>query len=75
MTILEALEGLAAQRGAASVPFKDLEAATRSRLTYRALTDAPDTLVNDGAIRRVSEKPARLAITEAGRKRLSEYRS
>ena len=75
MTILEALEGLAAQRGAASVPFKDLEAATRSRLDYRALTDALNALVNEGAVRRITEKPARLAIIEAGRKRLSEYRS
>ena len=75
VTVLEALEGLAAQHGAAGVPFKDLENATRSRLDYRALTDALNALVNDGAVRRVTEKPARLAITEAGRKRLSEYRS
>jgi len=32
-------------------------------------------LVNDGDVRRETEKPARLAITEAGRKRLNEYRS
>jgi len=37
------------------VPFKDLEAATRSRLNYRALTDALNALVNDGAVRRVPE--------------------
>ena len=56
-------------------PFKDLETATRSRLDYRALTDALNALVNDGAVQRVTEKPARLAITETGRKRLNEYRS
>ncbi len=75
VTILEVLKGLAPQHGAAGVPFKDLEAATRSRLTYRALTDTLNALVNEGAVRRVSEKPARLAMTEAGRKRLDEYRS
>jgi DNA-binding HxlR family transcriptional regulator len=75
VTILEVLQGLATQHGAAGVPFKDLEAATRSRLTYRALTDTLNALVNEGAVRRVSEKPARLAVTEAGRKRLDEYRS
>ena len=75
VTVLEALEGLAAQHGAAGVPFKELETATRSRLDFRALTDALNALVNEGAVRRVTEKPARLAITEAGRKRLDEYRS
>ena len=73
--MLEALESLATQHGAAGVPFKDLEVATRSRLNYRALTDALNALVNEGAVQRVVEKPARLAITEAGRKRLNEYRS
>ena len=75
VTVLEIREGLSAQHGAAGVPSKELEAATRSRLDYRALTDARNALVNDGAIRRMSEKPARLAITDAGRKRLNEYRS
>ena len=75
VTVLEVLEGLAAQHRAAGVPFKDLEVATRSRLTYRALTDALNALVNEGAVQRVTEKPARLAITEAGRKCLNEYRS
>jgi predicted transcriptional regulator len=75
VTVLEVLEGLSAQRGAAGVPFKELEEATRSRLNYRALTDALNALVNEGAVRRVTEKPARLAITDAGRKRLNEYRS
>ena len=64
-----------AQHGAAGVPFKDLEAATRSRLNFSALTDALNALVGEGAVQRVSEKPARLAITDAGRKRLNEYRS
>ena len=75
VTVLEAIEGLAVQHGAAGVPFKDLETATRSRLNYRALTDALNALVSDGAVQRVSDKPARLAITDAGRKRLNEYRS
>jgi len=75
VAVLEALEGLATEHGAAGVPFKDLEAATRSRLNYRALTDALNALVKDGAVQRVTDKPARLAITDAGRKRLNEYRS
>jgi hypothetical protein len=75
VTVLEALEGLAGHHGEAGVPFKDLEAATRSRLNYRALTDALNALVNEGAVRRVSEKPACLVITEAGHTRLNEYRS
>ena len=73
--MLEALEGLAAQHGAASVPFKDLEAAPRSRLSYRALTNALNALVNDGTVKWVTEKPARLAVAETGRQRLKEYRS
>ncbi len=75
VTVLEALAALAAQHWAAGVPFKDPEAATRSRLNYRALTDALNALVSDGAVRRVTERPARLAITEAGRKRLKLHRS
>ena len=75
VTVPEALEGLAAQHGAAGVPFKDREAATRTRMNYRALTDALNALVNEGAVQRVTDKPARLAITEAGRKRLNDYRS
>ena len=55
VTVLEALEGLAARHGAAGVPFKELETAIRSRLDYRALTDALNALVNDGAVRRVPE--------------------
>ena len=73
--MLEALESLATPHGAAGVPFKELETATRSRLDFRALTDALNALVNDGAVQRVMEKPARLAITDTGRKRLNEYRS
>jgi hypothetical protein len=57
------------------VPFKDLEAAARFRLNYRALTDALNALVNDGAATRVCEKPARLRITNLGQARLNEYRS
>ena len=34
-----------------------------------------NALVNDGAVQRVTDKPARLAITDAGRNRLNEYRS
>jgi predicted transcriptional regulator len=75
VTVLEALEGLAAQHGEARAPVKELETATRFRLDYRAVTDALNALVNDGAVRRVTEKPARLAITDTGRKRLNEYRS
>ena len=75
VTVLEALEGLAAQHGAAGVPFKDLEAATQSRMNYRALTDALNALVNEGAVQRVTDKPARLALTDVGRRRLNEYRS
>ena len=57
------------------MPFKDLEAAARFRLNYRALTDALNALVNDGAATRVCEKPARLRITKLGQARLNEYRS
>jgi len=32
-----------------------------------------NALVNDGAVQRVTDKPARHAITEAGGKRLNEY--
>ena len=75
VTVLEILASLDPQHGEAGVPFKDLEAAARSRLNYRALTDALNALVNDGAATRVSEKPARLRITSVGRARLNEYRS
>src|SRR3954452_7705796 len=75
VTVLEILAPLDPQHGEADVPFKDLEAAARSRLNYRALTDGLNALVNDGAATRVSEKPARLRITCVGRARLNEYRS
>ena len=71
----EALEGLATQHGEAGVPFKELEAAMRSRLSFRALADALNALVSTSAVRRVTDQPARLAITNAGRKLLNEYRS
>ena len=73
--MLEALGSLAGHHGEDGVPFKDLKAATRSSLNYRALTDALNALVNEGAVGRVTETPARLAITDAGRQRLNEYRS
>jgi len=66
---------LTALHGAAGVPFKDLESVTRSRLDFRALTHALNALVDEGAVHRVTEKPARLALTDLGRKRLDEYRS
>jgi hypothetical protein len=47
----------------------------RARGRGDALTDALNALVNEGAVQRVTEKPARLAVTDAGRKRLHEYRS
>ena len=72
--VLETLETLAPQHGAAGVPFKELEAATKARLTYRALTDALNALVQAGAVQRVTDKPARVALTEAGRAQLDEYR-
>ncbi len=75
VTVLEAPESLAVQHGEAGVPFKELEAATRSRLSFRALTDLLNGLVSTGAVQRVIDRPARLAITNAGRKLLNEYRS
>ena len=75
VTVLEALDGLAAQHSEAGVPFKELEAAMRSRLAFRVLTDVLNALVSTAAVRRVTERPARLAITNAGRKLLNEYRS
>jgi hypothetical protein len=69
VTVLEILAALDPQHGEAGVPFKDLEAAAQSRLNYRALTDALNALIQDGAATRVCEKPAR------GRVRLNEYRS
>ena len=75
VTVLEALDGLAGQHSENGVPFKDLETATRFRLNYRALTDALNALVNEGAVRRMTDKPARLAITDAGRTRLNQDRS
>ena len=75
VSILEALEASEPQHGKAGMPFRELEAATKSRLNYRALTDTLNALVNEGAVRRVLDKPARLAITEAGRTQLDEYRS
>ena len=75
VTVLEILEGLDPQHGEAGVPFKDLEAAGGSRLSFQALKDALNALVAEGAVSRVCEKPARLRITKAGRVQLNEYRS
>jgi hypothetical protein len=75
VAVLETLAALDAQHGEAGVPFKDLEAAALSRLPYRALTDALNALVKEGAVARVREKPARIRITGAGRAQLDEYRS
>ena len=75
ITVLEALEALDAGHGEAGVPFKNLEAAAASRLSFQALKDALNTLVAEGAVARVCEKPARLRITSAGRAQLDGYRS
>ncbi len=75
VTVLEVLAALDPQHGEAGVPFKELEAAARSRLNYRGLTDALNALIQDGAATRVCEKPARLRITNIGRAQLNEYRS
>ena len=74
VTVLEILEALDSQHGEAGVPFKDLETAARSRLSFRALTDALNALVTEGAVARICEKPARIRITTAGRAQLNEYR-
>src|SRR4051794_25045426 len=60
VTVLEILEALDPQHGEAGVPFKDLETAARSRLTFQGLRDALDALVTAGAAARVCEKPARI---------------
>ena len=75
ITVLEILDALDSKHGEAGVPFKDLEAAAGSRLPFRALTDALNALVTEGAVARVCEKPARIRITSAGRAQLNEYRS
>ncbi len=75
VTVLEILAALDPQHGEAGVPFKDLEAAARSRLNYRALTDALNALIQGSAATRVCEKPARIRITNIGRARLNDYRS
>ena len=75
IAVLEILEGLDAGHGEAGVPFKELETAARSRLSFQALKDALNTLVAEKAVARVSEKPARLRITGAGRAQLDGYRS
>ena len=74
ITVLEILDGLDREHGEGGVPFKALEHAARQRMDYRALTASLNTLVSSGAVLRVSETPARLRLTEAGRKQLGEYR-
>ncbi|AWN42918.1 hypothetical protein DK389_23475 [Methylobacterium durans] len=71
---MEILEALDARHGEAGVPFKTLEAAAGSRLPFQALKDALNALVAANAVVRVSEKPARLRITAAGRAQLDGYR-
>ena len=75
ITVLEILEALDLQYGEAGVPFKDLEAAAGPRLPFQALKDALNALVAEGAVARVSEKPARLKITSTGQAQLGGYRS
>src|SRR5690349_12296814 len=58
---------LSSREGSALNGREDPEAAARPRLNYRALTDALNALVHDGAATRVSEKPARTQITSVGR--------
>ncbi len=72
--ILEALADLEAEHGP-GVPFKALETAARGRIGFKALIDALNGLVQQGAVNRISEKPARLKLTETGRRQLAEYRS
>ena len=54
VTVLEILEALDPQHGEAGVPFKDLEAAGGSRLSFQALKDALNALVAEGAVARVA---------------------
>jgi len=75
ITVLEILAALDAQHGEAGVPFKDLEAAAGPRLSFQAFKDALNRLVVEKAVARISEKPARLRITGAGRTQLDAYRS
>jgi DNA-binding HxlR family transcriptional regulator len=73
--VLETVALLEPKHAGAGVPFRDLQAAIRSRLENRAFTDTLNGLVKDGAVARVSENPTRLKLTQAGRAQLSEYTS
>jgi hypothetical protein len=73
--VLETVAELAPKHPGAAVPFKELEAAVRGRLDYRAFTDALNALVERGALTRSAEKPTRIGLTPLGRKQLNEYRS
>ncbi|WP_162560970.1 hypothetical protein [Methylobacterium durans] len=57
------------------MPFKDLETAAGTRLSFQALKVALNALVAEKAVARISEKPARLRITATGRTQLDSYRS
>jgi len=72
--ILEALADLQAEHEA-GVPFKALETAVRGKMDFKALTEGLNGLVQRGAADRSSEKPARLRLTELGKKQLAEYQS
>ncbi len=69
------LDDLGREHGSAGVPFKVLENAARPRMDFRALKGSLDSLVKAGAVVRVSESPARLTLTEVGRKQLQTYRA
>ena len=76
VTVLEVRAALDSQHGEAGVLFKDLEAATRSRLNYHGLTDALNALIQDGAATRVSRnQPASGSPTLDGRSLTSTDRS
>ena len=79
--IMDTVAALQSAHSGAGIPFKELELAIRPRLQksgrydYRALTDALNSLVAEGAIEKSSDNPVRLKLTPRGRARLSEYSS
>jgi hypothetical protein len=72
--VLELLDELERDHGAAGVPFKVLEVAARHRMDFRTLTGALDLLAKSGSVIRTTETPSRIKVTEAGRRELQEYR-
>ena len=72
---LEPVRGVSSRSRSAAVLAMYLGACLPSQLSFRVLTDVLNALVSTGAFRRVTEAPARLAITNTGRKLLNEYRS